>query len=199
MAVKWVDEFEGGFGWLTREHRMRTSHALLIDGGVWLIDPFDAPELDDRLRAAGEPRGVVQLLDRHNRDCAALAARYDVPHIRVPATKGTPFQLLQLYSLPLWREAALWWPEARVLAVGDALGTIAYFVAPGEQIGVHPFLRLTPPRQLAAFDAQHVLVGHGWGVHGPETPAILRRALVTSRRRMPAAWLHGFKSMFRRR
>jgi hypothetical protein len=198
MEVKWVDEFEGGFGWLPRESRMRTSHALVVDGGVWLVDPLDVPGLDDRVRTAGEPRGVVQLLDRHNRDCAELAARYEVPHIRVPATGGTPFLLLQLYSLPFWREAALWWAEGRVLVVGDALGTIAYFVAPGEQLGVHPFLRLTPPRQLGGFDAQHVLVGHGWGVHGQDTPVVLRRALETSRRRMPAAWLHGFKSMFRR-
>jgi hypothetical protein len=191
VEVKWIDEFEGGFGWLPREPRMRTSHALVAGGGVWLVDPVDVPGLDDRVRAAGEPRGVVQLLDRHNRDCAELATRYEVPHIRVPATQGTPFTLLQLVSLPVWREAALWWEDAGVLVTGDALGTVAYFVAPGEELGVHPFLRLTPPRQLAGFAPEHVLVGHGRGVHGPDAPAALRRALETSRRRMPAAWLNG--------
>ena len=49
-----------------------------------------------------------------------------------------------------WQEVALWWPERRVLVTADALGTVAhYFTLGGERLGVHPLLRLTPPRQLA--------------------------------------------------
>jgi hypothetical protein len=199
MAVKWVDEFEGGFGWFVPgDSRRRTSHALVVDGGVWLIDPVDDPALDERVRAAGEPRGVVQLLDRHNRDCAALAARYGVPHVRVPATTGSPFELVPVASLPFWRESVLWWEEGRVLACADVLGTVAYWVAPGEELGLNPVFRVKPPGALAAFEPLHVLVGHGRGVHGPDTPAVLRRALDTARRQLPAALLNGVRAVVRR-
>lgn len=57
----------------------RASHALAVEGRVWLVDPVDAPELEARIRLLGEPAGVVQLLDRHGRDCAAWAARLGVP------------------------------------------------------------------------------------------------------------------------
>ncbi|MGZ8695662.1 MAG: hypothetical protein ACXWYS_09510 [Gaiellaceae bacterium] len=188
MDVLWVDEFEGGFGWGQRETRARTAHALVVDGGVWLIDPVDVPGLDERVRATGEPRGVLQLLDRHNRDCAELAARYGVPHIGPRDEADTPFSLLRVASIPGWRERALWWEAARVLAVGDALGTRPYFLAPGDELGVHPFLRLAPPRRLRGLEPLHVLVGHGKGLHGEEAAVALRRALDTSRRRTPAAF-----------
>ena len=43
--VEWtsVDEWDGGFGWQTRERIPRTAHALLAGGRVWLIDPVDVP------------------------------------------------------------------------------------------------------------------------------------------------------------
>jgi hypothetical protein len=197
MDVRWVDEFESGFGWGLRETKARTSHALVVDGGVWLVDPVDVPGLDERVQAAGEPRGVVQLLDRHQRDCAAVAARYGVPHTGPREEAALPFQLLSVVSFPGWRERALWWEDGRVLAVADALGTRPYFVAAGEELGVHPFLRLTPPKKLRALEPLHILVGHGKGVHGPGAPDALRHALATSRRGLPAAFANGFRS-FRR-
>jgi hypothetical protein len=197
VDVRWVDEFESGFGWGLRESRARTSHALVVDGGVWLIDPVDVSGLDERVRAAGEPRGVVQLLDRHNRDCAALAARYGIPHIGPRDDAQTPFSLPRVLSVPGWRERALWWEPDRVLVVADALGTRPYFVAAGDELGVHPFLRLTPPKTLDAFEPQHILVGHGKGMHGAGAAPALHRALATSRRGMPAAFLNGIRS-FRR-
>ena len=42
---------------------------------------------------------------------------------------------------------------------------------------------------LAGLPAEHVLCGHGAGVHGPDTAAELERAVRTARRRIPAAWL----------
>ena len=169
----------------------RTSHALAADGGVWLVDPVDVPEAETRWRLLGEPRGVIQLLGHHNRDGRALAERLGVPHHRVPATpvEGAPFRFLRVPLVPGWREVALWWPEQGTLAVGDALGTVGYFLASGERLGVHPLVRARPPRALRGLPAEHVLCGHGQGVHGPGTAAELERAVREARRRLPAAWL----------
>ena len=70
----------------------RTSHALAVDGRVWLTDPIDADGVEERIRSLGEPAGVIQLLDRHKRDGAALAARLGVPlHVVPSSLPGTPF------------------------------------------------------------------------------------------------------------
>lgn len=201
MEIRFVDEELGdaGLGWIAAEpaYMQRASHALVDDGRVWLVDAVDGEGLHERLRALGEPAGVIQLLDRHPRDCAALARRYGVPLHVVPfgGVPGSPFEVRRVVCIPRWKEIALWWPAQKTLVVADALGTLGYFRAPGERLGVHPLLRLFPPRQLAALEPEHVLCGHGRGVHGPETTAVFREALATSRRRIPS-WLAGF---FRRR
>jgi hypothetical protein len=161
----------------------RASHALAVDGRVYLVDPVDFPELDARVRALGEPAAVLQLLDRHGRDCAAVAARLGVPRLETPA-EAPPFELLPVVKRRFRREVALWWPERRVLVVADALGTADYFLAPGDRLGVHPPLRLFPPRRLARLDPEHILCGHGAGVHERAAEA-LHEALATSRRRTP--------------
>jgi hypothetical protein len=188
------DSFPYGFGWVADEPKLlqRASHSLVDEGRVWLVDPVDVAGLDERVREAGEPAGVLQLLDRHARDGAALAERYGVPLRDVPrvGAPGAPFEVLASVRLPGWREAALWWPERRTLVVADALGTASYFLAPGERLGVHPLLRLLPPRALERLDPEHVLCGHGDGVHGPQAVQALRDALRTSRRRIPS-WLGG--------
>ena len=51
----------------------RGSHALVHDGRVWLIDPVDSEGDVERAVGDNEPAGVIQLLDRHNRDNAAIA------------------------------------------------------------------------------------------------------------------------------
>ena len=194
MRIGFCDEFDAGFGWYVDEIRRRTSHALVVHGGVWLVDPVDAPEAIERARALGEPRGVVQLLSRHNRDAAALARRFGVPHLRVPrASAGMPFELLPVVALPSWREVALWWPEGRVLVAADALGTLPYFLAEGEPLGLHPLLRVAPPRALRGLDPLHVLCGHGDGVHGPAAAQALEAAFASARRGLPRAWLRGVR------
>ena len=199
MEFRWVDEFEGGFGWIVDEVRGRTSHALVVDGGVWLIDPVDVPGLDERVRAAGEPQGIIQLLDRHKRDGRTLAERFGVPHLPLPGEDtATPFAIIPLVSMPGWHEVALWWEAGRVLACGDALGTLPYFVAPGERLGVYPLLRLAPPAGLRLVEPVHILCGHGEGVHGADAPALLREALDTSRRRMPGAARNGLRFLLKR-
>jgi len=161
------------------------SHALLANGGVWIVDPTDGEGIEERIRALGEPAGVLQLLDRHNRACAAYAERLAVPHHRVPFEAVGPFQIVPIVRRKRWQEVALWWPERRVLVTADALGTVPhYFALGGERLGVHPLLRLTPPRQLGRLDPDHVLCGHGEGVHQRATEA-LRDALANSRRRLP--------------
>ena len=185
MTVTFCDEAPWGFGWIAAEpaFMQRASHALLADGGVWLIDPVDFPGLDERVRALGRPAGVVQLLDRHGRDCAPVSARLGVPIWITPpaAIPGSPFELVSVKRSRLWRESALWWPGQRVLVVAEAVGTARYFRAPGEALGVHPLLRPAPPRALLGFEPEHVLVGHGAGVHDNATGA-LHAAIRTSRR-----------------
>jgi hypothetical protein len=183
-----VDELPFAFGWVSPEQpKLRlTSHALVDDGRVWIVDPTDAPQLDERVRALGEPAGVIQLLDRHNRGSAATATRLGIPLHKVPFD-GVPesrFEFVRVMNRFSWDEVALWWPERRVLVTADALGTVPhYFALGGERIGVHPLLRLTPPRRLGALDPEHVLVGHGDGVHDDAATAV-RDALRHSRRRM---------------
>jgi hypothetical protein len=191
VELRLCDDFgPDGFGWIVDEAMTRTSHALAADGTVWLVDAIDWPEAVDRALALGEPAGVVQLLDRHNRDCAALATRLGVPHVVVPdALPDSPFTIVSVMRRKHWRESALWWPEKRTLVTADALGTSRFYTGGKAPIGVHPFLRLTPPRALGAFEPDRILVGHGEGVAGADTAHALREALRTSRRRLPGVLL----------
>jgi hypothetical protein len=195
--VRVVDEFEGGFGWQADEpeYLERTSHAVAIEGEVWLFDALDGDGLDDRIRELGEPAGVIQLLDRHARDCAQVAARLGVPHF--PPPTGGPVPTVPIVSLPGWHERAAL-PRDGVLVVSDALGTASYFRAPGERLAVHPLLRIRPPRALRRLTPEHVLCGHGEGVHGPEAAQALDEALRTARRRIPR-WLPASIRAWRRR
>jgi hypothetical protein len=191
MTFRPCDEFEHGFGWVEAGFLERTSHELVVDGAVWLVDPLAAEGLEERIREAGRPAGVIQLLDRHHRDCAELAGRLRVPLHVVPfdGVPGAPFSFRRVVRVPGWKEVALWWHEGRVLVCGDALGTASYFRAAGEALAVHPFLRLLPPRAMAgALSPRHVLCGHGEGIHGEEAAFHLEEAFSTSRRRIPR-WL----------
>jgi hypothetical protein len=187
--VRFCDETDWGFGWLQDEWLARCSHALCAEGRVWIFDPVDSPGVEERIRALGRPAGVIQLLDRHRRDSSALAERLGVPHHGTPfdGVPGAPFDPVAIVRHRLWREVALWWPKEQVLVCGDVLGTVGHFVAPGELLGVHPLLRLVPPRSLSRFAPRHVLGGHGAGVHGDEAAPALEEALATARRRLPAA------------
>ena len=189
-----VDEWEGGFGWSQQEFMRRTSHALVVASRVWLIDPVDTPDLEERVRTLGEPAGVLQLLDRHARGCAVWAGRLGVPHLRAWESVGeSPFEPLRVRSRRWWREVALWEPAARTLVCADALGTAVYFRAPGERIGLHPLLRPFPPRTLGRVAPRRILCGHGEGVFEGAADA-LHEALQTGRRRLPAALLGATKA-----
>jgi hypothetical protein len=176
LTFRFCDESDYGFGWIPHERLVRTSHALAVEGRVWLVDALLWPDALERARSLGEPAGVIQLLDRHSRDCADVAAQLGVPHLRVPDRLDAPFQIVRVVNLPLWHERALWWPERRVLVVADALGTVGYFTPRGAALGVHPLLRLFPPkRRLGRLEPDVVLVGHGEGVRNASQP--FRKAL----------------------
>lgn len=175
-----------GFGWVADEAMTRTSHALAADGRFWLVDSLDWPEAIERARTLGEPAGVLQLLDRHDRDCAKVAERLGVPLVVAPdELPGAPFHCIPVMRRKRWQERALWWPEARTLVVADALGTNAFYTGGRAPVGVHLLLRPKPPRALGALEPEHLLTGHGEGLHGHETTASVRRALAESRRRLP--------------
>lgn len=161
----------------------RTSVALRAGGRVWLIDPVDVPGLDERVCALGEPAAVLQLLDRHNRDCAAVAARLGVEHRRMWERAGeTPFRLLTVWHNRLWREVALWDAGTRTLVVPETLGTVSAFLAGGERLGWHPLARLKPPREVfAGIEPERILVGHGSALVDGAADA-LRELLAAPRR-----------------
>lgn len=181
------EEHPFGLSWTVREAMTRTSHALVDDGRVWLVDPVDHPEALERVAGLGAAAGVLQLLDRHARDGSVIAARLEVPRLENPeAIPGSPFEALPVLRLPGWRETALWWPQRRVLVVAETIGTNAFWAAGSGVAGVHPMLRLLPPGRLRGLEPEHLLVGHGAGVHGPAATRGLEAAYHRSRRGLPA-------------
>jgi len=197
MGEPRFEEHELGLSWLADrgEVMQRACHCLRLGDGagrVWVVDPVDVPGLDERIAAVARGdriAGVLQLLDRHERDGAALAERLEAPLHRLPfgGISGSGLEPVKVVDHRLWREVAIHSPADRALIVPEAVGTAAYFRAGGEAIGVHPMLRLTPPRRLAAFAPEHLLSGHGTGMHGPRTASALADALAGARRRIPAA------------
>ena len=155
----------------------RASHAIATGEGTWLIDPVDHPAVV----------GVLQLLDRHNRDCQQFAAHFGVPLHVTPTAPigGAPFDVITVKRARHWRESALWWPGHVCLVVAEVLGTASYFRAPGQRVGVHPMARIAPPRMLRGFPAAHLLMGHGDPVHDPAAGAMADAAIAHARTSSP--------------
>jgi hypothetical protein len=183
VTIAALSEFALGVSWEIEEATKRTSHAVLAAGRVWLIDPVDHPDAMARVAALGEPAGVLQLVDRHNRDCAAIAERLGVPHLNVPdAVPGSPFRAIPVLRLPRWRETALWWAEKEVLVVAEAIGTAEVFTTGHGAAGMHPFLRPLPPGALRGLEPEHLLTGHGPPVHGTAARGAIEWAYAHARR-----------------
>jgi hypothetical protein len=174
-----------GLTWSEPGGLVRTAHALSAEQRVWLIDPFDDEAALRMAASLGTPVAVVQLLDRHNRDCEPIAARLGVPLLRLPQrAPDTPFAIVPVIWRSRWKEIALWWAAERALVVAEAIGTAPAF-ALGRRAGVHPLLRLTPPRsQLAPYRPEVLLVGHGQPLQS-DAAAALDDALARSRRDIP--------------
>ena len=102
-----VDEHPFGISWVIDEAGSRASHALKVEGQVYVIDPVEHEAALERIEVLGPVAAVVQLLDRHNRDCAAIARKLGVPHLRMPeAIPNTPLETIRVVDLRRWREVA---------------------------------------------------------------------------------------------
>lgn len=205
------ERWDGGTTWIAHagESMQRASHALVADGDVWLIDPLDADGLDEHLADIGDVAGVVVLLDRHKRDADAIALRHEVP-VYIPewmddvagemtapverfgTTLADSYTVYPIKDSRFWQEAALYDQDEGTLVIPEAVGTASYFRTGGERIGVHPMLRLRPPRRLREFDPERILVGHGEPVVTEASDA-LADALDGARRRTPALYFDAAK------
>jgi hypothetical protein len=185
MGIKSIEAHEAGLTWVMDDAMQRASHALVDGNNVWLIDPVDEGEAIERAMELGRPKAVIQLLDRHNRDCETLAERLGIPWERVPGNlRGTPFEVIEVMKKNRWKEIALRWREQDALVVAEAVGTAPLFALERGAVGVHPVLRLTPPNALEGIDPEMLLVGHGAPVKS-DAAASLRTALARSRSDIP--------------
>lgn len=173
-----------GLTWLETDGMRRAAHAIRADDRVWLVDPFEDEVALSTAAELGQPTAVIQLLDRHNRDCAQIAERLEIPLLRLPTEVAkSPFTVVPVVSQRWWREVGLWWEQERALVVAEAVGSAPAF-ALGRRLGVHPMLRLTPPRGLASHSADRLLVGHGPTLESG-ADAALREALANARSDIP--------------
>jgi hypothetical protein len=180
-----VEEHALGLTWVVAEPMERAFHALVDDGKLWLVDPLDGAEMEDAI-ALGEPAGVLQLLDRHNRDCAAIASRLGVPHLKVPdSVPGSPFEAIPVVRIPGWKETALWWPARQALVVAELLAANPMHTGGEQRVGIHLFLRPWPPSSLRGYRPAHLLLGHGGSVHGSEAANAVATAYARARRDLP--------------
>lgn len=198
-------EFDGGLSWIAHpeEDGQRSSHALRTADGVWLLDPLDAPNVEERIASLGDVTGVAVLSCWHARDAEVFARRHDVP-VFVPAwmdrvaelvdstierytlAPSPEFRVLPCRPFPVWQEVFWYHDPTATLVVPDSLGTIESFRVGDERLGLELFRRVQPPTQLTGLGPERILVGHGPGLT-TEAGSALRAALDGARRTFPAA------------
>jgi hypothetical protein len=213
-ALREIDRREHGVGWMAypNETMQRASHAIEVDGEVWVADPVDAEGLDGLLAEFGDVAGTVVLLDRHKRDAAAIANRHGVsvhvpewmddvaPDLDAPVERvhtelaDTGIGVHKIVNNRFWQEAVLYVEDRGTLVVPEAVGTADYFRTGSERLGVHPMLRPFPPGNLRRFSPERVLVGHGEGVH-EDAAAALADALSGSLARTPKLYGKNLKNL----
>ncbi|WP_254823059.1 hypothetical protein [Haloglomus halophilum] len=214
-----VNRWGGGASWIPypEEEMQRASHAVATDEGLVVVDPVDVPNLDEWLAdlaadtGADGVAGVAVLLDRHKRDSAAVANRHDVPvgvpswmsgvagDLDAPTTDladllaDTSYEVRRVIDNPFWQEAGMYDPDAEVLVLPEVFGTVDYYCAPSEQLGVHPMLRLTPPKKLKRLDLERLLVGHGEGITD-DADDLIRTALRKATTNAPGLYISTVKN-----
>ena len=197
MAVRGLTEHPLGLTWVGDDPLERAAHALVHDGRVWLVDPFEDEEALARVAELGELAGVLQLFVAHERDGKAIAQRLGAPFLSLPdQVPDAPFSVIRLDSVKVWKERALWWPEPKGLVVAESIGTAAHYAVGEGPAGVHMIRRPLPPNTLKPFKPEHLLVGHGRPLHGSEAADGLREALSRSRRDIPTL-IRRMPSLFR--
>ena len=213
VEAEFVDEWENGFGWIGKpeENMKRTSHAFVDDSDVFLVDPVDAENLDEKIEEFGEVKGIVLLFERHERDSEKLAERYDCP-VYVPEwfereldaevekvsgkVPGTDWEMHTVVESRMANEAALYNENTGTLIVADALGTTKHMRGRGEELGMNPLYRLNPPRKLLKFEPERILCGHGKGITENAT-ITMRGTIRRGRRKTPSAYFNAFYQMFK--
>ena len=202
----------GGVEWLVHpeETMQRASQALATDDGVYLVDPLDAPGVDELVGELGAVSGVVLLSIYHTRDAGLFARRHDVPvyvpapvpdaevpelavpveRLDVGATLGD-YELLEVAAGTAlgapWYEYALW--NGGTLRVGESLGTAPYMRVGDERLGVMLMRRLDPPTALRGLEPERICSGHGRGLD-EDAAAALETALDNAPEDLPRALLH---------
>lgn len=212
-----LPRFEEGVGWIAHpdEDGWRASHAICGKDGVWVIDPLDAPGVDDLLSELGEVAGVAVLSDYHSRDASTIAERHGVSvHVprwmdRVAARITAPvercawslgdsgFDIQRFVPFPGWSEAFAYRESDQTLYIPETLGTAPLYTVGAERIGVYLLCRLFPPQNLLIdTNPERILVGHGEGIlENAETA--LTDALNNARRRFPTALLTSGRGQLR--
>jgi len=201
-----LDRWTDGVGWQAHpgEEGLRTSHAVRdSDDGVWLVDPLDAPGVEDSYADLGEVVGVAVLADYHARDAAVFADRHDVPvtvptgldraaeRVDAPTRRVTDslagFELRRVSPLGAWTETVAYRESDGTLYVPDVLSSGAAFTVGYERLGMNVLARLSPPREaFASVEPERVVLGHGDGI--VENAAVaLADSLENARRRLPRA------------
>jgi hypothetical protein len=214
-----VGEWDDAVSWIAHpdEEGKRGSHAIATDNGVWVIDPINAPNVDEILNSLGEVVGVTVLTCWHARDAGAVADRHDVKvHIpewmdRVDDLVDAPVQRYTLapdenagkaefYALscrpfPGWQEVFLYHDPSETLVTPDSMGTTDWARIGDERLGLSMFRRLQPPTQLTGLKPERILVGHGEPLD-EDAASALQSALSGARRSFPRAVLsNGSKSL----
>lgn len=202
-----IDRWAGGVGWLAHPHEdgRRASHAIGGDDGVWLVDPLDAPGVDDLIEPIDEIVGVAVLSDFHARDAAVFAERYGVSvHVprwlnRATARIDAPieqftdeigdsgFRVRNARPFPGCRESIAYHESNGTLYAPDVLSTELSATVGDERIALFLPGRLFPPRHLFGdLRPERILLGHGTGIFDDATAALME-ALDGARRRFPQA------------
>ena len=186
----------GSFAWIADpgEAIQRASAAIVLAEGSLVVDPVDAPGLDEALAARGRVLGVATLLDRHQRDAEAIAARLRVGRLLPRALGGPGIRIDGVEERRVivrrgWHEAALWVADRRLLVCAETLGTSPFFLArEGDRLGVHPLARLFRIRPaFAGLEPRRIAVGHGAPLLENAAEA-LAAALAHPLRDLPHAW-----------
>ena len=215
-ATDWkeIDRFDHGVGWIAypEETMQRASHAVEVDGDVWVVDPVDIDGLDDLLAEFGDVAGVVTLLDRHKRDSATVANRHDVSvwvpkfmdgvveDINAPTEQfrhdlgDSGFAAHTVVDNRFWQEAVLYSEDLGVLVIPETLGSADYFRVGDRPLGVHPMLRALPPKNVTRLEPERIRVGHGSGVDENATE-VMHDAFSGARARTPQLYFKNFKKL----
>jgi hypothetical protein len=188
------------------ETGQRGSHAIKTDEGVWVLDPLDAPGVEETIDELGDVAGIAVLSAYHARDADTFAHRYDVPvwipewldrveervdapierYTLAPGQADQGFRTFSCRPFPGWQEVFLYHEPTGTLAVADSLGTVPFALVGDERLGLSVFRRLQPPTQLSGLEPDRILVGHGSPVTEDATDA-LETALENPRGTFPSA------------